>query len=77
MLAALSRTPSIAIEAVELASTLDASTDEIQSAVNRVNGFAEAFGFVPLISAHESGRFFIDPPAARVVNAALEATERR
>ncbi|MEU7694363.1 hypothetical protein OHB01_22820 [Microbispora hainanensis] len=67
----------MAIEAVELASTLDAPTDEVQSAVNRINSFAEAFGFVPLISAHESGRFFIDPPAARVVNAALEKTERR
>lgn len=76
VLAVLS-TSAEAIEGGELSSTLNAPVEEIQNAVSRVNSFAEAFGFVPLISSEESGGFYIDASAARVVSAALERTEQR
>ncbi|MFF3669077.1 hypothetical protein [Microtetraspora malaysiensis] len=70
VLAALSRTPSHVTDESELATALGVSVDEVQVAIRRVNSFAEAFGFVPLIS-QQSGGVLIDSVTATVVLAAL------
>jgi hypothetical protein len=71
----LSRAGQVGLSTAELMSVHGIEMSDINSAVERVNTFAESFGYLPLIIGAGEG-WWINSPNPGIVEAALAETER-
>lgn len=72
---ALSESPGRILSVEGMAAQVAASPDDVHAAISHLNRWAEAFGFLPLISDTPQGAS-LDPETAAVVSYTLDELER-